>query len=671
MPTWECLSPEKIGALRDSLAQNGTKALLVIRNDRIVCEWYAEGFSAERPHYTASLAKAVVGGLSLMLAVDDRRISIDDPACRYVPAWKSDPVKSRITVRQLATHTSGLEDANEDGRPHESLPGWKGAFWKRAPDPFTVARDQAPVLFEPGTAFSYSNPGMAMLSYAVTASLRGAPQEDIRSLLRERILRPIGVEDGRWTIGYGKTYDVDGLPLVANWGGASFTARDMARLGRLLLRKGDWDGTQLLRPETVEAATTPPRKSPVPDRSKDKAAPLPGWGWWCNRDGAWPSLPIDAIAGLGAGHQTLLVVPCLDLIVVRYGGALGEPYHEAAAARLFAPLAEAVLPPAAPSPVITRIEWAPASEIVRKAKDSDTWPSTWADDGNLYVAWADGRGFEPFTEEKLGLGMACISGFPPDFAGVNIRSAAVENKGMGPKGEKASGMLMVGGVLHMWARNADHAGRFSRLAWSTDHAAEWTWSDWMFQEFGYCTFLNFGRNYEGARDGFVYVYSHDNPSAYTAADRMILLRVPRERIRDRAAYEFFVQRDERGDPVWSKEAADRGAVFAHAKQCMRSSVSFHAPSGRYLWWQQRPVPTSGAPDTRFHGGFGVYDAPEPWGPWTTVYDTLRWDVGPGETGCFPTKWMSPDGRTIHLLFSGNDYCSVRRATLTIKERGWD
>jgi hypothetical protein len=72
-------------------------------------------------------------------------------------------------------------------------------------------------------------------------------------------------------------------------------------------------------------------------------------------------------------------------------------------------------------------------------------------------------------------------------------------------------------------------------------------------------------------------------------------------------------------------------------------------------------------DARFRGGFGVYDAPEPWGPWTTAYFTEEWDVGPGETCSFPTKWMSDEGKTVHLVFSGDDCFSVRRADLTVAE----
>ena len=61
-------------------------------------------------------------------------------------------------------------------------------------------------------------------------------------------------------------------------------------------------------------------------------------------------------------------------------------------------------------------------------------------------------------------------------------------------------------------------------------------------------------------------------------------------------------------------------------------------------------------------------APEPWGPWTTVYFTGRWDVGPGENSRFPTKWMSADSKTLYLAFSGDDYFSVRRAELTLEGR---
>jgi len=251
-------------------------------------------------------------------------VGVDDPACKYIPQWRRDPRKSRITLRHLATHSSGIEDAEADGLPHEQLPGWKGDFWRRRPDPFTIARDKAPVLFEPGSAYAYSNPGMAMLAYAVTAGLRGGPHRDIRTLLRERIMRPIGVRDAEWSVGYGTTYEVDGLPLVATWGGGSYTARAVARVGRLMLRKGDWQGRRLVDPAWVETVVRY-AGTPLPARPAGNPAPGSGLGWWTNFDRVWASLPADAFAGAGAGNQILLVVPSLDLIAVRNGGLLGDP----------------------------------------------------------------------------------------------------------------------------------------------------------------------------------------------------------------------------------------------------------------------------------------------------------------------------------------------------------
>ncbi|MDP6019636.1 MAG: serine hydrolase domain-containing protein, partial [Candidatus Latescibacteria bacterium] len=170
-----------------------------------------------------------------MIALNDGRIQIDDPARLYVPAWRDDPRKSRVTIRHLATHSSGVEDAEADGLPHDELPGWKGAFWRQEPDAFTLSRDEAPITFEPGTQYAYSNPGMAMLSYCVTAAMG----QDVRTLLRDRVMRPLGIADAEWSVGYGKTDEVDGLSLVGNWGGGGYTARATAAVGQWMLQRGE------------------------------------------------------------------------------------------------------------------------------------------------------------------------------------------------------------------------------------------------------------------------------------------------------------------------------------------------------------------------------------------------------------------------------------------------
>jgi CubicO group peptidase (beta-lactamase class C family) len=196
----------------------------------------------------------------------------------------------------------------------------------------------------PGTQYLYSNPGNAMLGYCVTASLHGAPEPDLHGLLRNRLLRPVGVPDAEWAIGYGTPTVIDGLKLYATWGGASFTARAAATVGRLLVQGGRWDGQAVLDAERVRQLFTE-IGNPRPGRAAGASQPANGLAIWLNVERAWPELPSDAVAGAGAGHQLLLVVPSLDLVVVRFGARLAQggefwtPLHR----HVFAPLAAALI----------------------------------------------------------------------------------------------------------------------------------------------------------------------------------------------------------------------------------------------------------------------------------------------------------------------------------------
>jgi len=351
----------------------------------------------------------------------------------------------------------------------------------------------------------------------------------------------------------------------------------------------------------------------------------------------------------------------LPTIIAAVGLALAEGATRDAAIVVIPLIALAASPASSPYPAseaIKTVEWAPLAMVVRKGCGSDNWPIAWADDGNLYTAYGDGWGFDPKVDTKLSLGFAKIHGGPEDFKGVNIRSETGERLGQGEAGPKASGMLCANGVMYMLVRNVGN----SQIVWSDDHGVTWRWCDWKFEtSFGAPTFLNFGRNYAGKRDDFVYVYSHDSDSAYSPADRMVLARVPLDRIRDRKAYEFLQSVDVAGRPEWTADIRCRGAVFVNPGRCFRSGITYNAGLKRYLWCQILPFSTDPR-GPRFQGGFGIYEAPEPWGPWRTAFYTEQWDTGPGETSTFPAKWMSDDGRTCCLLFSGDDCFSVRRAT---------
>src|SRR5215213_965737 len=93
------LDEAKLEAWRAALAGRGTTGLLVVRRGTTTLEWYADGWNADRPHGTASMAKALVGGTSLLVAMSDGVISPDDLASKYIPGWRGAPCKAKITIR--------------------------------------------------------------------------------------------------------------------------------------------------------------------------------------------------------------------------------------------------------------------------------------------------------------------------------------------------------------------------------------------------------------------------------------------------------------------------------------------------------------------------------------------------------------------------------------------
>jgi len=669
LPESQGMSSAKLDAMKDILAEKGTKSFLIIRNDKIVYEWYASDHGPQKRHYTASLAKALVGGTSLMLALNDSLISADDLACKYIPQWKNHPRKSKITIRHLATHSSGIENAEQNGIPHMEIPGWKGDFWRKKPDPFTIARDKAPVIFTPGSKYDYSNPGMGMLAYAVTASLKNTPQPDILTLLKERIMKHVGIGDEEWSIGYGRGYKVDGMVLYANWGGGDFTARAVASVARLMLHKGSWDGKQLVEPEWVNECVKY-AGTPTPNRSEDAHSPGSGLCWWTNFDGVWENVPRDAFVGAGAGHQILLVVPSLDLIMVRNGAQMGDTkwgntFWGYVEEYLFDKLMDAVAdsePVYYDGALIKGAVLAPQSSIIVKAEGSDNWPLTWADDDNIYTTYGDGWGFEPKVEKKLSLGFAKIIGGPSNFSGINIRSSTGEHTGDGKTGKKASGMLMLDNVLYMWVRNANNDGEHSQLAWSEDHSGTWQWAEWKFEELGYCCFLNFGKNYSGARDNYVYIYSPNTSHAYNETNEVVLARVSREQIKSKSAYEFFKGISEDDRPVWTADISQRKAVFTLKGGCNRLDVVYNSPLKRYLMTMRSRAVVGEL------NQFSIYEAPEPWGPLSQVYyaepisKTNGW---PGEVQHFPSKWISEDGKTLYMVSAAFDAFSVQKVILIV------
>jgi hypothetical protein len=165
----------------------------------------------------------------------------------------------------------------------------------------------------------------------------------------------------------------------------------------------------------------------------------------------------------------------------------------------------------------------------------------------------------------------------------------------------------------------------------------------------------------------VYIYSQDEASAYKSTDHFVLARVPKDQIKNWRKYEFFSGHDESKGPTWTEDIRKREPVFTNPGKCYRSGITYNKALKKYLWCQTVQLPSAGkAIDVRFKGGLGIFESENPWGPWKTVFHTRDWDMGPGETASLPTKWMSGDGKTAYLVFSGDDYFSVRGMTFNVQ-----
>ena len=640
---WQTATPSELGMDESKLIEARDYALTgggsgyIIHQGKLVMSW-----GDPKQKYDLKSTTKSIGVTALGLALTDGRIHLKDRVKQYHTEFGTQPQSNiesgwldQITILHLATQTAGFEK----------------------PGGYT------PLLFEPGTRWDYSDSGPNWLAECITLIYK----RDVDALMFERVFEPLGIsrDDLVWRKNAYRPEFIEGIPRREFGSGISANVDAMARLGYLYLKKGRWRDQQIIPESFVKIA-----RRPIPsvvglevlDPEKYcKASEHYGLLWWNNSDNTLDQVPRDAYWSWGLYDSFIVVIPSLDLVISRAGKSWERQWsgHYSVLKPFLEPIAASIrkpFPPYPPSAVITNIEWADSETIIRKAEGGDNWPLTWASDDNLYTAYGDGWGFDPKVPDKLSLGLARVSGNPPEFKGINIRSDTGERIGQGAEGEKASGILMVDDTLYMLIRNVGN----SQLGWSEDYGETWSWSNWKFTtSFGHPTFLNFGKNYEGARDNFVYIYSHDHASAYEPADQMVMARVSRDQIKQQTAYTFFQSRDKAGSTSWTEDISRRGPVFYHANRCYRSMITYNPALKRYLWCQIVP-----GGDTRFEGGLGIYDAAEPWGPWTTVFFTSMWDVGPGENCGFPSKWMSKDGKTLHLVFSGDDYFSVRKATLT-------
>lgn len=294
---WRSSTPEENGIDSAKLAEAlltmrerniSIHSLLIIRNGAVVVDAYFYPYDGKTVHDVASVTKSVMTTL-IAIAADQDKLQLDQPLLSYFPERtiaNRDALKERVTLRHLASMSSGLDCTRE--RDEATL-----REMKASPDwvQFTLDRK---VVWEPGTHFVYCGPGMHILS----ATLQQATGMTALDFARQNLFEPLGVRDVIWP--------TDPQGYNTGSGDVFLYPQDMAKIGYLWLNKGQWDGKQIVSRDWVENSVK------VQIETGDDSNY--GYGWWVDTDD-----PASYHAD-GRGGQRIIVVPAWNIIVVTTGG---------------------------------------------------------------------------------------------------------------------------------------------------------------------------------------------------------------------------------------------------------------------------------------------------------------------------------------------------------------
>lgn len=278
-PRVEGIDRMRLETLVDEARLADSDALVVLRNGKLVGEWY---FEKERgPIQTMSATKSIVS-MAIGHLIDSGSIdSLDQLVADFYPEWRQGR-KRDVTIRHLLNHTSGLQNVPNAGE--EIYP---------APDAIKLAL-AAELSYEPGTHFSYNNKAVNLLGGVVER----ASGEPLDVFVRDVLLVPLCIEEG--TSWY---KDESGVPHAM--AGLEIDAIGLAALGQLMLDRGMWKGERLLSEEWVDLSTRP----------SQEFMPNAGLLWWLHSDTA--SNTPHAYYADGYRGQYIVVLPAERIVVVR------------------------------------------------------------------------------------------------------------------------------------------------------------------------------------------------------------------------------------------------------------------------------------------------------------------------------------------------------------------
>jgi CubicO group peptidase (beta-lactamase class C family) len=300
------------GDLDADLRRNGSTCVAVVRDGELVHDGYWNGGSQGGRQRVYSITKSLTS-LLVGMAADEGLVRLDETASSKVDEWQDGPARD-VTPRDLLSMTSGRHW--DDATDRQMI--------RTEPDKTSYAVG-LPQDHEPGDTWVYDNSAVQTLESLLDDIL---PADDVADLAQDHLLDPLGMTDTTWS------RDPAGNALT--FSGVESTCLDLARVGHLMLRQGEWNGTQLVSKDYVAAATRP---------SSELNAAF-GLLWWTNAEGRVvevlrqagfatdkppyegrlaPNVPDDAFWAFGYGNQYIAIVPSEDLVAVRLGARPASP----------------------------------------------------------------------------------------------------------------------------------------------------------------------------------------------------------------------------------------------------------------------------------------------------------------------------------------------------------
>jgi CubicO group peptidase (beta-lactamase class C family) len=289
--------------LEDVLSGSETIAFLIVKDDALLFERYDQGHTAASLSQYFSVTKSITSVL-VGAAIDDGIIrSIDQSVVDFVPEFIGRGFDG-VTIRHLLTMTSGIDYVENDN-----------PFGLHVPFNYTSDIERMMLAFrmqrEPGTEYRYKSGDTALLSLILKRAL---VPKTITDYAQVRLWSALGMEhDGVWSL------DRDG-GMEKVWCCLAGTAVDLAKIGRLYLSQGEWNGKSLVAAPWIERSVRLGAVGNAEWPSAFRAAGFRSYGysWWLLSEDEGDYL------ALGKDGQFLYVNPTRSTIIVRLGRSMGN-----------------------------------------------------------------------------------------------------------------------------------------------------------------------------------------------------------------------------------------------------------------------------------------------------------------------------------------------------------